>query len=385
MAWSFATVSFLFLILGVTPTANIVLNTYATGGSRFFEGLTPYILPQAGQPLDLFCYPPFAAMGFGALMRIATFFSIPQWQSTLYLWILLNAFFFWWGVSRWIDLRKRGAFALVALFAAFAELDTSIWYCQVNPLVAGVVLLGIAAYRDGKPERAAGWLALGTAIKVLPGLFALALFFRCHEGGRFRTRFRASFLAGLLAAFFLPALVVGVPRDLVFHREWLAIFFREAIDLGGRLDLGSALAHYGHPLLGALMRYGILVATLAGVIAGAREDLAYEAWVSLGLAGLLLASPRTEQPTFVLLAPVYLLLGTRGSVFRRALALGAAVAASLGAWRCWHPSLPHGEVKTFAALVLWVLAAGELILPVLGARMRPLTFLFRARSNPETA
>ena len=74
-----------------------------------------------------------------------------------------------------------------------------------------------------------------------------------------------------------------------------------------------------------------------------------------------MASPRTEIPTFVLIAPAFLLLSLETKRLPRprvfALLLCACVwLVSLREWRLVHPSLPTSHVKTLGSLALWALS-----------------------------
>lgn len=86
---------------------------------------------------------------------------------------------------------------------------------QMNLLFAVVVVLALAALRDGRRETAAGAL-IALAIVVKP----YAVIFLPWLLARRRAASIAAVCAGLLAALALPAAVYGIAGDIELHRAW---------------------------------------------------------------------------------------------------------------------------------------------------------------------
>jgi len=301
--WSFLLVTPKLATTGI----EIVTQTYREGAVRFWGGGNPYASPQLG---DWFLYSPFFAMAYGALAHLP---SKPQ----ALLWALLNTVVFWTGVSSWFRFHRESSWvSWLALIGCSMELDGSLRYQQINPLLTGMILLGLAAYRDGNLTKAGWLLALGCNIKLLPAAFAGPLLVPL------RKRYLFSLVGFSIFLILLPALAVGIRANLLLHwRQWLSL----SGDLSQRklLDIATVSWRLGWPLLGKVF-WGIVASATAGLMIGMRVSFQrgpfpWGLWISIGLSSLLLLSPRTESPTFVLLGPVYLFLaGEKGWLGRGA-------------------------------------------------------------------
>ncbi|MBY0369664.1 DUF2029 domain-containing protein, partial [bacterium] len=277
------------------------------------------------------------------------------------IWGLLNVFAFWAGISRWVSVRKSSYWLTwVALLFCAVELDISLRYQQINALLTGLILWGMADFRDGKAGKAAGWLALATNLKVVPALFALPLFAIGRK--RYNTRFL------LQSALFLvvPALVLGWSKNQQALESW---YRAVTSDLGaaGILDLDSAMRRIGLPAIPGA-RLAILVASAGLMITLCRRKILWGPWYTLGAGGLLLFSPRTESPTFVLFAPSYFFLA--GNIqnlprTQRRIAIGVFLLSGIALSLCftdlwpraiWDPAPWRQANKTFAVLALWILS-----------------------------
>lgn len=361
LPWAIVTlVTFAFAVPKLLAGLNIVTATYAMGSSRFWQGAAPYAPPAPG--CDWFKYSPLFALLYWP------FWQLPDRAHAL-LWGLLNAGVFWAGIFRWHRLERRmGALMTAAWIACSMELNGPLLYQQVNPLLIGLALLGLAEVAGGRDGRGGGLLALGANLKLLPGIFLLPLA---------PTRRRLVLGAGVaaLAAFLVPALVVGPGRAVTLHRNWLELLGRDAAGQG-LADLGSVAEAAGFPYPAAL-RGTVLAVSLVALAAGAwRRAPDWGAWISLGASAILLASPRTESPTFVLLAPAYLFLA-RHWLEERAplLRLGGLAALAFGAllvtvtfndiWpkSLWNPHATSYACKTWGTLILWALSLVALARP----------------------
>jgi hypothetical protein len=352
----------LFTYTGVTVLpqlisrgTNIVTQTYAMGALRLWHGQSPYPAPTG---VDLFKYSPW----FGVLYL--PFAGLPD-RAQAAAWGVVNAAVFWAGVCRWFRLPSGRSIFWLGWILCAMELDGALRYQQINPLLVGMALGALADFRDGDEFRSGFWLGTAADFKVLPGLFAIALPW---------TRRRAiGLIAAGLVAVAGPALVVGVSRTLSFHRDWLELLAGDAGGPGLR-DLATALAYWGFPATGLLLRRAVLAITVAALVGlgwGRRltDGTRWALWIAFGLEALLLVSPRTESPTFVLLSPCYLFLL---HAIRERSGLGRSIAAAVFAagaflvtfsfndlWphRVWDPAVWHGTGKTLGVFLLWGLTA----------------------------
>lgn len=343
-----------FLVRGGT---NVVTDTYTMATERLWGGSSPYHGPTPGRGVtDWFKYSPL----FALLYKPLTLFD-PIGHALLWAW--LNIFIFWMGVSAWFEFGRKTHWGLwAALIAAAMEVNISNLYQQINPLLTGMILLALAAYRDHRDGASGTVLALATNIKVFPAPFLLLL------GIPNRNRYRLAALGCLLGSVLVPVLVVGWNQNLLFHSEWVGALIKDT-HRQGIADLGSFLGRIGFPR-GDFVRHAVMLTTIAalGLPLIRRQEPPWGLWFSLGATAILLWNPRTESPTFVLGAPAYLfvmdsVLGE--SRFRKAgmgVVLICMFLITVSFTEVWPKSIwdPYRTLtyasKTVGTLVLWGLA-----------------------------
>lgn len=338
---------------------NIVTLTYQFGAERIWSGLTPYAMPVHS---DWYKYSPFFAVVFH-------FLTLAGSKGTALLWGLLNISVFWLGVGRWFRLAEPNAPWLWLGFLICAmELNGSVLYQQVNGLMAGMVLIGLAEYRSRRYFASSLWLGVATNIKVLPALFLVL----CARRDR-------KYWLGLFTAFAItvgvPALWIGPEKCLSFHLEWVRLLLADT-QAEGLLDIGSALARMGFPF-GTVVKAGVFVASLAalGWERFASRDIDWRSWVAVGLLFLVLVNPRTESPTFVFMAPAFPLVISRlmemPANWRR-IGFSAIVLAfffvsfsftDLWPKSLWDPRACHYAGKVLGSLALWALSIAIMLSP----------------------
>lgn len=333
---------------------NIVTDTYRDAARDVVAGTSPYGAPAPGR--DVYKYSPVAALLFAPFTWLGE-------RACALTWLALNALAFWLGVGCWCRISSRAPlWIFAALVATAMELDISLRYQQVNALLTGLTLAGIAAYRDSRLGAAGILLGAASALKVLPAAFLGALLYP------FRPRYLRGVLVALALALILPLLWLGTARAIGLHTQWFHLLAADST-AGGLLDLKSLLRVIGVSrtlatpvclIVAGLSAFGLLATRIFR-----SEFLPWGAWASLGLLSLLLLSPRTESPTFVLGAPAYLLLTlnafTERPAAKRVTLVLVAVAAFLvtvsytDAWpkAIWSPHPYRGFPKTVGTLVLW--------------------------------
>jgi hypothetical protein len=351
------------VLLSVLPKllmtgTNIVTITYGTAAERILHGILPY---QPAPGADMFKYSPFFALAYSPL----TLFG-PRLHAAL--WACVNISVFWYGVSRWFLFGKETpAWLWAALILCSMEMDGSLRYQQVNAFLAGLMLLGLADYRDGNFFRSGFLLTVAANLKVVPLVFVLALLYPI------RGRYLKAILAAVLITVFAPALVLGLAKNFAFHRAWAEILVG---DLGkpGLLDIETVMLYFGaSPFMAKVTRLEVIGFSLLAfgiVLARRPARFPWEDFIPCGLGLMLLASPRTESPTFVLFAPAYIFLvsATLGKRFELALiaiAMFLITFAFNDLWpkAIWNPSASlHFTTKTLGVFVLWLLAGTRLVL-----------------------
>ncbi len=326
---------------------NIVGRTYLEGSERFWSGVSPYLPPEKG---DVFLYSPF----FAAIYAWLPF--------KLFSWALLNCTVFWAGISVWFRwLRSDPWYVSAAWIACSMELDGPLRYQQINPLLVGMILLACAAYRDGRHMSAGAWIGTVFNFKLLSAPFFLLAIPRNY-------RFAAGLLLTLAVLILLPAAFVGWEQNARFHLFQLQKIISEA-PLRKILDIASVGESWGFEKMGLALKYGI---AFSGVILlvlfrFTRElPLPWGPWISIAFTTVLLVNPRTESPTFVLMAPAYLFLMAESTKWERAVLFGAIWLTTLSYNTLW-PSLLRTPMhldfstKTLGALVVWGLSVSILI------------------------
>jgi hypothetical protein len=91
--------------------------------------------------------------------------------------------------------------------------------------------------------------------------------------------------------------------------DWFGLLLRDT-QSDGILDVATVLKRYGFTQAKTWVLYPIsLVSLILFIIARIKPRMFdWDIWIPLGLLTLLLVSPRTESPTFVLAAPAYIFL-----------------------------------------------------------------------------
>jgi hypothetical protein len=276
--------------------------TYNEAALRFASGMSPYLAPSA-PGAEWYHYPPL--------------FIWLYWPLTLLppvahgaVWMAINIFVFWFGISRWQILRpsdkKNFKWMLLFVLLCGMELECAVRARQANPLFVGCILLGVRDYMERRDWGAGTWLMLGTGIKVLPIVIAALLFFPI------RRRFWIACVCMGIVVVLLPSLTLGLKGITLFF-TWAQHVQSNVMPEFGQGDIASALYKLGvEKPIALFFRHSILAITVVVAILNrlkGEEDFPWEMWLSLGLLALVLCSPKTEDQTFVLFAPICLLFG----------------------------------------------------------------------------
>ncbi len=276
-------------------------DTYERGADLFWAKQDPFTPPNGKG--DVFKYSPLFAGVYGAFGFLPGSFQALAWA-------LFNAFVFWAGISSWFQFKKgAGWFFWLCWIAVSMELDISLRYQQKNALITGLILLGLSEYRNLRFRRAALWLAVGTNFKVFPALFLAALV------APWRKQYALPALLGSLTLLLLPFTFLGFSSFIPLHFSWANLLLTD-IRSPGLLDVASVLKWWGVGTAGEWLRRSILVASFCLILVSRKKSSLQSGWAGLYcvVAGcILLCSPRTESPTFILIAPPYLFLLPKAS------------------------------------------------------------------------
>ena len=364
MVWSLALV---FPHLYRTGT-NVVTRTYHFAAQNLVQGLSPYGF--LGENTDVFKYSPLFAYLYFPLTLLPS-----SWEAIVFA--TLNCLIFWFGFFLWAgNAPRRWGIIFCGAVLASMELDGSLRYQQVNAALVGGILFGVWAFKEFYEKTSGKVLALVANFKILPLVFAGSLFFARKK------KYIVSFFISSAVAVLVPTLFLGFEKSLEFHLQWLEILWRDGQVPIGILDLRSSLVRGGvDSRIAQILRIGVSLVSVFGLIwcgfqvknhIKNKRNVDFELWLSLGLCFVLLVSPRTESPTFVLMAPVYFFLlkwiwnerfGNRFLfILRMSLFLSGAFWVSVSfndLWpkSLWNPLDSNAITKSFGLWILWFLAA----------------------------
>ncbi|MCB0403503.1 MAG: DUF2029 domain-containing protein [Bdellovibrionales bacterium] len=336
----------------------IVSRTYSLASDHLLSGVSPYkerLHNTEWLETDWFKYSPLLALGYTPMTWL------PNKVHAL-LWVWINTLFFWMGVCSWIRLdRKTSPWIWFAILVASFELNISLVHQQINGLLCGMIFLGVAAYKQHAYTRAANILSLATNFKVIP-LPLLGVL-----GLQMRRNYLFYSVLTLTGAFLIPGLFIGFETNLQFHLDWIQLLAKD-IHSQGIADIQSLMERLGFPILGAFLRWSVLFLTagfMAMPVVTKKEDPDWVMWVSTALLGITLWNPRTESPTFVIVAPLYVLLMQRwlgpgswrklGRVFLVGCSFLITISfTDLWPRTLWDPGNPVCAAKTMGTMMLFV-------------------------------
>lgn len=328
---------------------NIVTNTYAQAAERLAGGDSPYRPP--GEGADQFKYSPLFAWQYLPLASLSP-------HTHALIWCLINALGFWTGLSLWSRFRlKQSRWLWVAFLFAAMELDISLHYQQINALLVGLVLIGAYLVEDRRDVAGAGVLAWIANAKILPAFIALSLVVRGSW------KYLAALVGFSLLFLALPSLYVGPKLTAALTLDWWSLLSEDARG-SGLFDIASVSARFGAPALGQVLKYAVFAISVLFIGASRLQHRSLKPLLSVSLLCLLLVSPRTESPTFVLLSPVYVFLAedlvARDRSWGRLTWLLTAVLITVSFTDPWPKkilSLDHlgYNRKAIGALLLWML------------------------------
>ena len=310
---------------------NIVMRFYCLGGQNFLQGKDPYKSTEQYGHANSFKYSPQFALLAGGIARVLppatydmrskmetqgylVFEQSPNQQPRLYLnrvpalvlglWVMAGTTLFALGLIRWCRLSMSAPlYVIFAFLSAMLDLVISMGAYQINAVTIGLMLLGLAEYRDKRYYTAGAFLVLAANLKIYPVIFLAALLLR------FRWKFLAgAFICGIVILI-LPAFWVGWSHNLDTHVAWVKTVLQVSRD-ERILDIVSSFERVGLAWLGVALDKVVFVASLVVLFAYAAfsKRMDWRPWMAFGMAATLLVSPRSEVYTYVMLAPAYLYL-----------------------------------------------------------------------------
>lgn len=154
---------------------------------------------------DMNHYGPLFALLIAPIARLPEFLGMFTWE-------LANSLFLYYAIQTLpLETRKVNAVYWIIL----NELITSLFACQINPSITGIIILSYTLIDRKQNFWAAFFIMLGTFIKLY-GIVGLAFFFFARQ----KPRFIASCIFWGLFFFTLPMLFFGVSYVLGQYQEW---------------------------------------------------------------------------------------------------------------------------------------------------------------------
>ncbi len=283
----------------IAPRSHSTYSCFVSGGEDWLAGKELYQQPGV-------------TCRYSPLFHV---FMVPFWQmperlgSTL--WRLLNWGVFLGGLAVWLKTflpanltpNQRALLFLLLLPLSIGSLNNA----QANPLILGLMLLGVSAVAEQCWSLAGAVLAASILIKLYP--VALALLLLLLYSRRLTPTFLLWMAVGLGAPYLLRS-PEYVSRQYANWYQVLKIDDRSQLALGvSYRDVWLLIRLMGQPIGHSV--YQVLQLAVAGVIAGlcwwrqrTSNDRSVLHWtLELGLCWMTSFGPATESCTYVLLAP----------------------------------------------------------------------------------
>lgn len=290
------------------PYNHTVYHIYSHAATNWLNGISTYQLePSEGFPRDVYRYCPPVTIMFIPFHYLGDALGGVVWR-------LVGLISFLYGFYRWVRIACKLAEEDNSLGKAFLLLMplslTSFNNGQVNLLMMGGLLLGLALVLEGKYFWAGCALSIGVIFKIFP-LFIVFLMVLA-----FPWKFLPGFTLGILALCLAPFLCQSPTYVYSQYVEWL-----ETLKSGDRSmlileaayrDFWLIIRYFNLPISHEFYR-GIQMLTALGVgavILGARFKEVGAGKLSLlvvglGFGWLTLFGPSTESSTYVILAPAF--------------------------------------------------------------------------------
>jgi len=290
------------------PYNHSVYHIYSHAVSNWCNGISTYQLePSEGIPRDVYRYCPPATILFLPFYYLGDALGGVVWR-------LIGLAFFLYGFYRWFRSASNLGHDNKSLGQAFLLLIpltlTSFNNGQVNLLMMGGLLLGLALVLEGKYFWAGCALSVGVIFKIFP-LFIVFLMVLA-----FPWNFLPGFLFGILTLCVAPFLFQSPTYAYSQYVEWLGTLKsgdRSMLILEAAYrDFWLIIRYFNLPISHEVYR-GIQVLTALGVSAvvlgarfkGVSTDKLSLLIVGLGFGWLTLFGPSTESSTYVILAPAF--------------------------------------------------------------------------------
>jgi len=269
----------LLLRAGLHPLRPTSLTTYLTGGAAW----------TAGQPMYTnwrgFVYPPVIGFFFSLFHHIPPTLAAILWRAItaggllLGMGALLRS-----GVFARIPAPSRGLVFIALLPLSVGNLDNA----QANPLIAGLMMLSVAAFQWESWGVCAFAVALATTFKIYP--VALAMLLCLLRPWQLSWRI----LAWLIAAALLPFLFQNPHYVSGQYQAWIQ----------SRLSDNR----FQYPMKDAPLDLWYLLVRLANLPISERIYTAFQALAGVAIAAWVLIQSRRKIPTREILATLYLLV-----------------------------------------------------------------------------
>lgn len=142
---------------------------------------------------------------------IAPFTALPDWLG-VFLWVMGGCAFLYYAIRK-LPISAKYQNAILILSAH--EMMTAASWLQVNPFIAGCIILGFAFINEGKEGRALFFILIATFIKIY-GIVGFAFFFFSRNKGRF-----ILWTAIWSALFFVAPMILAPPSFILqCYKDW---------------------------------------------------------------------------------------------------------------------------------------------------------------------
>jgi hypothetical protein len=234
---------------------------------------------------------------------IAPFAILPDWAGVLG-WCLLNSFVLFFAISK---LPITGFKKLIILLIAAVEMMTATHNVQMNPMLAGWLILAFVYTEKENDFWATLFIAAGFMIKIYGIAGLIFVFFSKH-----RLRFLVSFLFWTAIMFVLPMILSSPSFILSSYLDWAdallqknavnidssAVSYMQDISVMGFLRRGFNMSPAWNPLI---IAGGFLLIVLPLMRFNQFKSATFRLlYLAIALVSIVIFSTSAESPTYVI-------------------------------------------------------------------------------------
>lgn len=297
-----------FMLLCISPVIHAPHNNYTVfnnGAHDILSLVDPYPAEwvKSANFRDWYLYSP----TFGLFFLLFSTSGVGMYAG-VYLWAMLNLFFFWFGFKSILNILDEkdallcGGLYFFALLLVVNESMGTLTNLQSNAFIIGLSLLGVSWYVKGRYALSALALAVGFNFKLFPLAIALLLLMD------FKPSFAALFILFSTAIFAIPLAILTSDFYFGILGHWVRIMLTDPVH-SIFLGLEPTLWSYGYRpdgtwFIAFMLANALSIAAVAFIAFKKSPERFVETVVPLALLFIILFNKRSERQSFIIITPV---------------------------------------------------------------------------------